>query len=240
MIDIHSHTLPFTDDGASDWEEALTMLRQAEQDGIQVIVLTPHISNELDFKNEREIIGRYVQLKKKARVQGLTIEIMLGSEILIQPNLALHHRIATLNNNGIYFLTEFPMQTIPRYAKKVFYKLIVDGYIPIIAHPERNERFLKKTQLVHDFVEIGVLMQINSGSIEGRFGQNVKSLAFNLIENNLAHFIASDGHKCEIRKCQLKKAWNLVAKEWGESKARRLFIENPQKAIRGEKGITSA
>ncbi len=45
MIDIHSHILPSVDDGASDWEDALAMARDAHKDGIHTVVATPHHAN---------------------------------------------------------------------------------------------------------------------------------------------------------------------------------------------------
>ena len=42
MIDTHNHLLPGLDDGAKDIEETLKMCRMAVDDGIQVIVATPH------------------------------------------------------------------------------------------------------------------------------------------------------------------------------------------------------
>src|SRR5690348_8316411 len=42
LVDLHSHVLPRVDDGARDDDEALRMLRVAEEDGIATIAATPH------------------------------------------------------------------------------------------------------------------------------------------------------------------------------------------------------
>ena len=47
MIDLHCHLLPGVDDGAVSIEVARAMLRQAEADGIDTIVVTPHALSAL-------------------------------------------------------------------------------------------------------------------------------------------------------------------------------------------------
>ena len=42
FIDIHSHIMPGMDDGAKSLAESLGMLRQAQEEGIGAVVLTPH------------------------------------------------------------------------------------------------------------------------------------------------------------------------------------------------------
>ena len=43
MIDIHAHILPGLDDGAKNWEQSLEMARMAVEDGIRIMVATPHL-----------------------------------------------------------------------------------------------------------------------------------------------------------------------------------------------------
>ena len=40
MIDIHSHLIPGVDDGSQSLEESLSLLKQAEQDGITELITT--------------------------------------------------------------------------------------------------------------------------------------------------------------------------------------------------------
>ncbi|MBN1351276.1 tyrosine protein phosphatase [candidate division KSB1 bacterium] len=234
MIDIHTHILPKVDDGAQNIDDSLKMLRQAQDDGIEAVVLTPHILNHSDFNNESEYLARYKTLVKAAEEANIQVDIMLGSEIYVQPELLLDKKMATLNNNGKYFLIEFPMGSIPGFIAERFFTIILDGMIPIIAHPERNLGFLQRPALAYEFVARGALMQINSGSLLGRFGPKVKSLAFDLIEHNLVHFVASDCHDTLKRRCRLKKAYETVAEKWGLSLADDLFINNAKKALIGK------
>ena len=235
MIDIHSHILPFTDDGADDWECSIAMLKNAEAEGIKTIVATPHILGENFFNEENMIIKTYHELCKKVKAEKLKIKILLGCEIYAQPDTSLEHKIATLNSNNKYFLIEFPMNSIPQFVPEKLFEFVVDEKIPIIAHPERNIGFQNRPDFIYEYVQRGSLMQINQGSLFGRFGKRAKTLAFKMLENNLVHFIASDGHKKDTRMVTLIDSYELVFHEFGKQIADTLFRDNPLKAIQGEK-----
>lgn len=234
LVDIHSHILPYIDDGADDWDSALTMLKNAEAEGIVDIVATPHILHNNDFKIEFKIIGTYKELCQRVKDAGLKIKIYLGCEIYAQPDTSLDHQIATINANQKYFLIEFPMNNIPQFVPEQFFNFIVNEQIPIIAHPERNTGFQKRPQLIYEYVQRGALMQINEGSLRGRYGEMAKLLAFKMIENNLAHFVASDGHKPDGRSVTLAESYKIIMEKFGKEIADQLFYRNPMLAIQGE------
>jgi len=234
LVDIHSHILPNIDDGADDWDSSLEMLNNAEAEGIIAIVATPHILHNNDFKMEPKIINTYKELCDRAKYAGLKIKIFLGCEIYAQPDTTLKHRIATINDNKKYFLIEFPMNSIPMFVPEQFFDFVVNEHIPIVAHPERNIGFQKRPQLVYEYVQRGALMQINEGSLRGRYGEMAKNLAFKMIDNNLAHFVASDGHKPNNRTVTLAESFKIVEDDFGKEIADFLFYRNPIKAIQGE------
>lgn len=234
LIDIHSHILPYIDDGSDDWESSLTMLKNAEKEGIVAIVATPHILSENDFNTEKQIIETYLELQRRVEAEGLKIKIYLGCEIYAQHDTSLDHKIATLNNNKKYFLVEFPMGAIPRFVPEMFFNFIVNEKIPIVAHPERNMGFQKRPSLVYDYIQRGAFMQINEGSLRGRYGQHAQMLAVKMIENNLVHIVASDGHKPNSRTVTLLQSYNVIADNFGKDKAELLFYLNPKRAINGE------
>ena len=240
LVDIHSHILPYIDDGADDWDSALAMLKNGEKEGIIAIVATPHILHNNDFKSEPKIINTYKELCERAKDAGLKIKIYLGCEIYAQPDTSLEHQIATLNSNKKYFLIEFPMNNIPQFVPDQFFNFIVNEQIPIVAHPERNIGFQKRPQLIFEYVQRGALMQINEGSLRGRYGEMAKHLAFKMIENNLVHFVASDGHKPNSRTVTLAKSYEIISEKFGKDAANQLFYSNPVKAIKGEPIQTNA
>ncbi|MBD3287373.1 hypothetical protein GF337_01100 [candidate division KSB1 bacterium] len=233
IVDIHTHILPYVDDGAENWDVSLELLQQAESQGVIAMVATPHILNENDYRLEENIITKYRELKKRARENNLKIKLYLGCEIYAQPDMTLDHKISTYNNNQKYFLVEFPMTSIPQFVAQKFFDLILEEKTPIIAHPERNAGFINKPSLAYEFVQRGALMQINALSLLGKHGSKPKDLAYKLISYNLAHFVASDSHDPEKRSVRMAECYEIVASQWGAEKAKMLFYENPAKAIKG-------
>lgn len=235
MIDIHSHVLPEIDDGAKNWQETIAMLSQAEEDGITEVAITHHILSNLAYEREAEIIERYEELKERLRHEKLNMKLHLGSEIYAQADMELFHTISTYNNNKKYFLVEFPMQGIPRFVGERFFDLILDGMVPIIAHPERNMSVIRDPERAFEFVQRGALLQLNAGSIVGRHGPQARNTAKILLNSNLIHFVGSDAHNTRSRPMKLRAAMELVAERWGKERAALLFKENPKKALSGHK-----
>lgn len=234
MIDIHSHVLPKIDDGPNSWEDTLAMLRQGEADGITEVAITHHIVSNMDYRREPEIIVKFRELQERLPIEGINIKVHLGAEIYAQPDMELFHTISTYNDNKKYFLIEFPMQGVPKFAAEKFFDLIMGGLVPIIAHPERNLGIIRNPHRAYEFVQRGALLQMNAGSILGRHGESVKDTAKLLLESNLIHFVGSDGHNTRGRPLKMRDAREAVAKGWGEERADLLFHKNPKRALRGE------
>jgi protein-tyrosine phosphatase len=234
MIDIHSHLLPQIDDGSNSWEESTAMARQAVADGTTELAVTHHIISNKEFGREPEILEKFLEMKKRLVAEKIALKLHLGSEIFYQHEINLKPRIATLNNTGKYFLVEFPMEGIPRGADDKFFELIMDGKIPIIAHPERNVGFMKNPSRAFDFVQRGALMQMNAGSLTGKYGGNVKELAAALMNSRLIHFVGSDGHNTTRRSMHMGETYRIVQETWGEKTARQIFYDNPRKMLAGE------
>lgn len=236
LIDTHSHVIAYWDDGSPNWEISLDMLRDAENDGIEQLVCTPHILTRQELEPERadEVWGLYEELVQRAAKAGIAVKIMMGSELYAAPDLQLDHKIATLAQNGKYFLVEFPMALIPVFAPQLFFNFIIDGKTPIIAHPERNGGFLEEPHKAYDYVERGAFLQVTAGSLLGRFGQHVQNYAIQLMDANLVHLIASDAHNLTSRPLKLGEAYKFVEERWGKLRADMLFSENPLKVIAGE------
>ena len=117
MIDLHSHLLPGIDDGAQTPEDAVAMARLAVAAGTTTLACTPHIYPGL-FPNTRETIAAArTVLDDALSVAGIALEIVIGADIQIVPELAqqLSSGVLPTLNDTRYFLFEPPtMCPIPR------------------------------------------------------------------------------------------------------------------------------
>jgi len=233
-FDIHSHILPKIDDGSQSWDETMDMARQAWESGTTDLAVTHHIINNADYAREGEIIEKFDELKTRLRAAQIPLNLHLGAEIYYQFDMELSHRISTYNNNGKYFLVEFPMREIPRAVDEKFFDFVMDGKIPILAHPERYLELLQNPDRAYEFVQRGVLLQLNAGSLVGQYGGQIREFAINLLEARLIHFVGSDGHNTTRRPIAMDEAYEMVQERWGEKVTTQLFRENPARMLRGE------
>jgi tyrosine-protein phosphatase YwqE len=70
----------------------------------------------------------------------------------------------------------------------------VNGYQPILAHPERYDFWYEKIDMYRKIKEAGVLFQLNINSLTGYYGIAAKRTAEKLIDEQMIDFIGSDLH----------------------------------------------
>ncbi|QZY55325.1 tyrosine-protein phosphatase [Crassaminicella profunda] len=236
MIDIHCHILPGVDDGAKDLKESIEMARIAYKDGIRTIINTSHFYDTNDFVTGEQLKKKLINLQQKLKEENIDMEMLLGNEAYISPNLpelAERREVFTINHSR-YLLLELPMQEIPMYTETVIYELRLKGFIPIIAHPERYAKVIEEPNIVCDFIGQGALIQVNSGSIRGRFGEAIQKTVYTLLRHNMVHLIGSDAHASKSRRPMLKKAFEKVSEITGQAYANQIFYEYPKAVIKDE------
>ncbi|MGM9988823.1 MAG: tyrosine-protein phosphatase [Bacillaceae bacterium] len=235
MIDIHCHILPNVDDGPSNVVHSLEMAKEAAESGIRTIIATPHHQNGRYINNRRDILNAVEQLNMCISEQGIDVTVIPGQEIRLFGEILSseeENHLVTLGDSGKYFLIEFPSNHVPRYAERLLFDIQTAGYIPIIAHPERNAEIVEKPEILYKLVKAGALSQVTAQSVTGDFGKKVQKLTFQLIEHNLTHFIASDAHGMKGRGFKLREAYSELKREFGNDYVY-MFQENAQLVVDG-------
>jgi protein-tyrosine phosphatase len=232
LIDIHSHILPGLDDGAQTLEISVAMLRLAVASGTTDIVATPHAN--LEFTFDPDLIEH-----KVAELQGAagpSPRIHRGCDFhLTMENIddALAHPAKYAINHKSYLLIEFSELLIPRTTREIFERFQAVGLTPIVTHPERNALLHSRLDQLQSWVESGALVQVTGQSLLGGFGRSAKSIAAELMNRDIVHFIASDAHDTAHRPPVLRDAYDYVKKTWGAARAQMLFVTAPQAVIAG-------
>lgn len=199
MIDFHAHILPNIDDGSASMEESINLIKEAEQAGFTGIISTSHyLQNyyECDEKERRRILAELANQVKVADAEAEMPKLYLGSEIYISTDIVelLKEGKASTINETNYVLFELPMNSKPLFAKEVVYKLIENGYNPIIAHPERYSYVKENIEFVRELKNMGALFQSNYGSVIGMYGSSAKKTLKKLLKEDLITFLGSDVH----------------------------------------------
>jgi protein-tyrosine phosphatase len=232
MIDIHHHLLFGLDDGSPDIETSVAMVDMAVSDGITHISCTPHANHRYHF-DPAVNAERLAELQH--RING---KITLGTGCdfhLSYDNIedALKNRTKYTINQKQYLLVEFPDMMIPQGMTDTFYEMKIAGIQPIITHPERNQTIQRHTERLMNWLREGCLVQVTASSLTGRFGRTAQAMAFNYLEKNWVHFIASDAHNLQSRPPIMSQAYKVIEDKYGKQTAERLCVTNPAAAFNG-------
>lgn len=238
MIDLHCHFLPI-DDGAKNMGEALDLARMAVKNGITHSVLTPHI-HPGRYENEiYSIAAAFNHYKRALEVSEIPLRIAMGAEMRISIEM-----VAMLEKGLIPFLgekdgykvllLEFPHSHILPGTDKIINLLLRKNIRPLIAHPERNKDVIRNFDKIVPFVDQGCLLQVTSGAVAGRFGDNAQKRAIQLLEHDFVEVLASDSHDLVHRFPDLTEGSQAAAEIIGEEAAKRLVVENPWNIVKGQ------
>jgi protein-tyrosine phosphatase len=241
FVDIHCHMLPDIDDGAKTWEESLAMARMAAADGIEAVVVTPHQLGAYAHNGGSEIRRRTARLQKVLDDQGVELHVRPGADVRIEGGMIEALRagdVLTLGDHGRHVLLELPHELyFP--LEEVLHQLDVAGMCGILSHPERNQGLLKQSRIVPSLVDRGCLMQVTAGSLLGTFGPASKCMAEWMVQQGLAHFLASDAHSSRARRPLMRRAFERAAELAGYEWAHQICCDNPAAVFQGRDIVAS-
>ena len=236
FVDIHCHILPGVDDGSQTPEETKAMLQKAWDEGIQIMVATPHYHKQRG-KNDIELIKKQLLLTRKlAKEVNPKMQICLGMEIYYGedvPELLKEGRVVSIRKSR-YILVEFSPGDEFQYILNAVRKLQMSGHTVIIAHIERYNCLRKDISNVEYLREMGAYLQVNTGSITGIYGRSVKKFLREVLKAHLVQLVGTDAHGSERRTPKMQEAYKEVVKRCGEEYADQIFGQNAKKVLRNE------
>ena len=189
FIDIHSHILPGLDDGSKSIEESILMISEMKKLGFSKIIATPHTYPGL-YENDNIGIEASFNLLRNE----VDVEISFASEYMIDQSLILKAEkksILTLKDN--YVLVEINFFSEPRNMYDIIFQLQINGYIVLLAHPERY-LFFDDGLSFFKLKDLGVKFQLNLLSVIGFYGEKILKTSDYLIKNGLIDYVGSDIH----------------------------------------------
>lgn len=234
MIDLHHHCLHNLDDGPRTLSEAVDLCRAAAEEGVETIVATPHVLRGKWQNDSRTLLETRIAELRDAL--GDTPHLLLGSEYFFAHDmnevLQSGHGIVPLAGSR-YILVEFDSHNVPPMIEQPFYRAQLDGWVPLIAHPERNAVFQARPDLLAMLVRLGAKVQVTAASFLGDFGEEARAAAHEYLRRNLVHVIATDAHNLKRRPPRVRAAREAVAELAGDEIAQALFVDNPRAVIEG-------
>ena len=236
-IDMHCHLLPGVDDGARDMEETRRMLKMAYDEGVRYIIATPHHHPRRGKPSTREIARQLQAVREAAHQTGDGMKVFPGTEIYFGqdiPDKLKAGDVLTMNCTE-YVLVEFSPSDPFEYMQQGIQRIQMKGYIVILAHAERYDCLREDIGNAEYFHEMGVLIQVNAGSITGAGGRRIRKYVKELLGRELVFCVGTDAHDDGKRAPRMRRAAEYVAKKYGEEYARRIFFGNAADMLRKKK-----
>ena len=165
--------------------------------GFERITCTPHITNK--FRNNPETIRPAFELLQNAlQEHGTDIELKMSAEYRLVPETwpEVLEKQWLMPIEDRFILMELPIFD-PEDIKDIkpieeFRKVKSLGLTPLLPHPERYF-YLPYDELLR-FVDAGVMIQSNYGSLAGVYGTEVQQRVQRLLDEGLVSFLATDMH----------------------------------------------
>jgi protein-tyrosine phosphatase len=232
VVDIHTHILPDTDDGARSWEMATEMCHMAARDGITHIVASPHANEEYVFdraKHQRSLD----HLQKEV---GEEIKLSLGCDFHftyenIQAALKDPSPFTIAGSN--YLLVELSDYAVSGAIPEAIRHLNDAGIKLVVTHPERNPILQRTPESILKLVDQGCMIQVTASAFTGYWGDPIQKVAEWLLKKHAIHVVASDAHDVKKRPPVLSAARRRITELANEATAKMLVQDNPAAIVAG-------
>jgi len=239
MIDLHSHLVPAVDDGAADLDAARAALQRMRESGVHALVTTPHFNASATQKPERAAAALnamdpgWERLRVLAETEFPEVRVERGVELMLDaPGAVLDDPRLRLAGTR-FALVEFPFHGPPPGSSRALFDLGVRGWKPVLAHPERYPaQGAPPLEGAREWRRMGALLQVNWGSLMGRYGAEARDTAWLLLKQGWVSYLSSDHHA--RGKLGVNSARQALLERGGEEQLRLLSEENPARLLRGE------
>jgi tyrosine-protein phosphatase YwqE len=196
-LDFHSHILPGLDDGARDLDDSLMLASAMKGWGFERVYCTPHI-NALYRNTPESIRPVFEQLQEALSTHNIDLDIRMSAEYRLVPETwpDVLEKGWLMPIEDKYILMELPISRRSEMKNispmDEFRKIVSIGLTPILPHPERYG-YLSHDELL-EFVDIGVKIQCNYGSLAGLYGHEAEEIAGSLVKEGIVSFFGTDMH----------------------------------------------
>jgi len=194
--DMHSHLIPGIDDGSPDMQTSLEMIKAMRELGFKRIITTPHIMWDMYKNTGPDILRMAEDLKKEVKDNNIDVEISAAAEYFLDDHvkelLMKKEPLLTIGRNMV--LVEFSLASPPLDLKELLFEMQLQGYLPVIAHPERYVYSERNKDFFTDLKAAGYLFQLNLFSLGGLYGKGPMNLAQYMLKNDFYDLVGTDLH----------------------------------------------
>lgn len=193
--DMHSHLIPNSDDGSKSLEESVSLIKGMNQLGYKKLIITPHFMTGFYNNTVDGVKSKLETLKAELARQMVDVELDVAAEYYIDYDFM--HDLGSkpmLTFDGKKLLFECSFTNQHRNFDETVFEMQINGYKPVLAHPERYAYWHNHLNLMQEFHDRGIMFQINILSLIGAYSPGVRMMAKWFIENDMCDFLGTDLH----------------------------------------------
>lgn len=194
--DIHTHLLPGVDDGFPTQEATLEALEFLKRQGISKVKMTPHFMKDYPDNTRENIERKYQEFCEAAKGSSIPT-LSLGGEYMLDAAFPqrVEEGLLTIQEEDQLVLVETSYMMMEPGAREMLYEVMLKGYQPIIAHPERYN--YANMSLYKRWREKDYLFQLNLLSLAGAYGPMAKEKALIMLREGMYDYLGSDFHRMD-------------------------------------------
>lgn len=236
MIDLHNHILPGIDDGAADLDESIEIARQFVSEGVTRVVATPHLDPLRERGPSAVEVRRLVNdVREALHHAGVDLTILPGNELFLTPEapaLVQAGQVLTLGESKT-LLVEISFDLRPLYLEDTLFRLELEGFGVVLAHPERYAFIQRDVSAVDALIDRSIPLQLTAPSLLGEYGPVIQRTSEQILRRGGYALAASDRHHPGSKRSLALLAERLTA--MGDADLADLLLkENPGRLLAGK------
>jgi protein-tyrosine phosphatase len=246
--------LPWVDHGSPDLETTLRMIREAAFRGTGTIVCSPHVY-ELDPRLVERARETHREVVAALKEQAIPVRLLLGFEVDL--TVAATCDLDTIRSlcigggdgegssdagedSGRAVIIEMPFSGWPLFLEQTLFRLTAAGFLPILAHPERNERVQRSPDALAACLNAGAVAQGTAGSLSSMFRKQSLKTFHELLARGWFSLLASDAHSQPEYTWSLEPLLSELGKRVSASDRELMTEVNPARILEGKSPIPLA
>ena len=197
MIDFHNHIIPGIDDGSPDSETSLGLIKGLQDLGYTEFIFTPHIIADTHPNSPESIKQGFDVLNAVIDQNNIDFKRSFAAEYMMDDIFSqkLRNKEPFLKLVDDKILVEFSYIQRPDHVEKISFDLQIQGYEPILAHPERYIYYHNNWEYNYNHLkDLGFELQLNLLSLTPYYGKEVQKIAHKILKAEMFDFACTDIH----------------------------------------------
>ncbi len=197
MLDFHNHIIPAIDDGSTDSETSIALITGLQQLGFTDFIFTPHIISDTHPNTKETIENGFDVLNVALKNDNMKISSSFAAEYMMDDmfHQKLRNKEPLLKLRNDKILVEFSYIQRPDYVEHISFDMQIQGYEPILAHPERYIYYHNNWESNYSHLkDLGFELQLNLLSLTPYYGKEVQKIAQKMLKAGMFDFACTDIH----------------------------------------------